>query len=175
MCEPAATVLSNPTRLRILCFGNALHGDDGFGPAVAERLRQSGLPPRVEVIDCGIRGLDALGFFEACDDVVLVDAAAGTAPDNVPGQLHRYSPATLPREHAPSATLGSHGSGIGALLDAVACLVHPSPRITVLAATLAELRPFTPALSTPIRSAVDDTVATIRTEWFAQEAGRAPD
>ena len=46
--------------LVVLCCGNALVGDDGFGPAVAERLLRRGhVPPHAVVLDVGtaIRGL----------------------------------------------------------------------------------------------------------------------
>ena len=52
--------MSDRSRLRILCFGNPLHGDDGFGPAVALALRRLLAAGTAEVIDCGNRGLDAL-------------------------------------------------------------------------------------------------------------------
>ena len=37
----------------ILGCGNVLLGDDGFGPAVIDRLERAGLPPQVEAIDAG--------------------------------------------------------------------------------------------------------------------------
>ncbi|MDD2463532.1 MAG: hydrogenase maturation protease [Desulfobulbus sp.] len=43
----------NLPELVILGCGNALLGDDGFGPAVIERLEQTGLPQQVQAIDVG--------------------------------------------------------------------------------------------------------------------------
>ncbi|KXF80604.1 hydrogenase maturation protease [Enterovibrio coralii] len=61
--------------LRILCFGNSLHSDDGIGSAVALRLRYAGLPESVEVFDVGITGLNAMPLFQNCERVLIVDAA----------------------------------------------------------------------------------------------------
>ena len=56
--------------------------DDGFGVEVAKRLAERELPPGVDVVDFGIRGMDlvfALG--EGYDVAVFVDAVPrGEAP-----------------------------------------------------------------------------------------------
>ncbi len=52
--------MSDRVRLRVLCFGNPLHGDDGYGPAVALALRKQVKCAGADIVDCGNRGLDAL-------------------------------------------------------------------------------------------------------------------
>ena len=70
------------SRLLVAGVGNVLRGDDGFGPAVIERLGD--LPPGVETVETGIGGVALLGeLLAGCDGLVLVDAvdrgaAAGT-------------------------------------------------------------------------------------------------
>jgi hydrogenase maturation protease len=76
--EPSRAVL-------VAGVGNVFHGDDGFGVEVVRRLETRTLPPGVDVVDFGIRGIDlmyALG--DGYRTVLLVDAAArGHAPGTV--------------------------------------------------------------------------------------------
>jgi hydrogenase maturation protease len=79
--------LGRPAARRILVagIGNVFLGDDGFGVALAARLAQRTLPPGVEVVDFGIRGMDlAYALGEGYDAVVLLDAAPR---DERPGTL----------------------------------------------------------------------------------------
>jgi len=73
-----------PAAARILVagVGNVFLGDDGFGVALADRLARAGLPPGVEVVDFGIRGMDlAYAMQDGYDAVVLLDAIPrGQAP-----------------------------------------------------------------------------------------------
>ncbi|MEU8797344.1 hydrogenase maturation protease [Spirillospora sp. NPDC048819] len=66
-------------------IGNVFHGDDGFGVEVVRRMATRPVPPGVDVIDFGIRGIDlmyALG--DGYETAVLVDASArGHAPGTV--------------------------------------------------------------------------------------------
>lgn len=73
--EPARRVL-------VAGIGNIFHGDDGFGPAVAQRLLQRALPRGVDVVDFGIRGMDlAYALGSGYHAAVLVDALPrGSAP-----------------------------------------------------------------------------------------------
>ena len=71
---------SCPTRssmtIHVLCFGNLLQGDDGFGIHVYRRLCAEALPPCVRVFDAGIAGLSALAHFDGCERAVVVYALA---------------------------------------------------------------------------------------------------
>lgn len=59
----------------VACFGNPLRGDDGFGPAVAERLRDEPLPPDVAVLDVGIGGIHLVQeLLRGVDVLLVVDA-----------------------------------------------------------------------------------------------------
>ena len=95
---------------RILCFGNPLHGDDGFGPAVSLALRRMLLQTQVDIIDCGTRGIDALHFFENCQHVLIIDAMAGQEA----GRLHLLAAHQIPMENSGS---GGHGAGVGYLFQ----------------------------------------------------------
>ena len=37
-------------RIHVICFGNELHGDDGFGPAVHARLAAAPVPEHVRLL-----------------------------------------------------------------------------------------------------------------------------
>lgn len=99
-------------------IGNVFLGDDGFGVAVVERLRRQPLPPEVDVVDFGIRGVDlayALGEYDAAIlvDTVRRGGAAGTLyvlePEVPPGTagvaMHAMTPERvlqwLPQGGAP--------------------------------------------------------------------------
>jgi len=82
----------------IVGVGNALRGDDGVGPFVAEALAAKGLDARIHAGD----GTGLIDLFPAHDRIVLVDAmrsgaGAGTLvtldaiADRLPADLFHYS------------------------------------------------------------------------------------
>jgi hydrogenase maturation protease len=157
--------MSERDRLRVLCFGNPLHGDDGFGPAVALALRQGILPPGVRVIDCGTRGIDALAWFDGCREFILVDALFGKTP----GRIHSPSPAEVPVE---TSVAGGHGAGVGFLLAAIRETTTTMPRITIVAAEIADCQPFAGGLSLPLAAAVSTAVDAVRGLWETRQRSR---
>lgn len=83
----------------ILGCGNLLLGDDGFGPAVIDRLAQAGLPLQVQAIDVGtsireylLDYLLAPKLRPAC--LIVVDAAYNDGQP--PGTVLQCQPADLP-------------------------------------------------------------------------------
>lgn len=143
--------ISASETIRILCAGNELHGDDGFGPALAARLSKLPLPAGVGVYNIGVRGLDAIGFFEECSEILLVDVIAG----DTPGKLHCLSPADLPQH---TSNIG-HGAGIIDLLRLAGRLISPMPRTRILLAEIDRITPFcmelSPALQIAVQYAID--------------------
>jgi hydrogenase maturation protease len=83
--EPMASGPLPPTRVLVAGIGNVFMGDDGFGVEVARRLGERPVPPGVDVVDFGIRGMDlvfALG--EGYDVALFVDAVPrGAAPGSL--------------------------------------------------------------------------------------------
>jgi hydrogenase maturation protease len=83
--EPVERSEATPRRVLVAGIGNVFFGDDGFGVAVVERLAKRELPPEMDVVDFGIRGMDlayALGrpYYAA----ILVDAVPrGEAPGSL--------------------------------------------------------------------------------------------
>jgi coenzyme F420 hydrogenase subunit delta len=92
--------LEAPTAVIFGC-GNILLGDDGFGPAVIEQLRQADLPESVQVIDAGtaIREylLDYL-MLPALRPAMLIVVDAWSAEGDAPGQVRQCVPADLPMQ-----------------------------------------------------------------------------
>ena len=72
----------------ILGIGNILLSDEGIGVRVAERMQRMSLPPDVEVLEGGVKGLDLIYFIEGREKVIVVDAVKAGAP---PGTLFRFT------------------------------------------------------------------------------------
>jgi hydrogenase maturation protease len=132
----------------VICFGNPLHGDDGFGQHVLQRLRELG----IDAVDGGTAGLNALPHFEGCAKVVVVDAirTGGRA-----GEVHR-----LTELAPPGGEFSLHELGVASLLAAL-----PSPpEVVVIGAEVGEIQPFTDRLSPPLHAAVPAAVRLVEAE-----------
>jgi hydrogenase maturation protease len=135
--------------VHVVCFGNAWHGDDGFGQHVLRRL-----PPGIRAFDAGTAGLNALGYFEGCEKAVIVDAVRTGAPV---GTVHRL----LPDDLEPSSDAFSlHELGVGAV---VAALREP-PDVVLVGAEVGEVHAFTDRLSAPVEAAVPQAVRLVLSE-----------
>lgn len=144
-----------PSTMRhIICFGNPLHGDDGFGHAVYQRLASLPLPENLRLYDAGTPGLAALMLFQGCDDAFIVDACT---LGGEPGRINQPLPETIIAE----ASLAGHGIGVGYLLQALAALPEPMPRIHIIAVEIVTAKAFQPGLSAPVSKGVDEAVALL--------------
>jgi hydrogenase maturation protease len=135
--------------VHVVCFGNAWHGDDGFGHHVFQSL-----PPGIAAFDAGTAGLNALGYFEGCAKAVIVDAVRTGAPV---GTVHRLLPHDL---ETPSGEFSLHELGVSAIL---AALPEP-PDVVLIGAEVGELRTFTDRLSAPVEAAVPAAVQLVLRE-----------
>lgn len=146
----------------IICFGNELHGDDGFGPEVyrllTQRLSEYTLSSEVQVYNGGIAGLNALSLFEHCDHVCLVDAQESQG--NV-GRLTWYPSGQLP--YFGEVNQDGHGVGLSFLLRAVELLVKPIPSISLLAVQIEPVHTFSPGLSHTVSISVTKAVTQLLT------------
>ncbi|MDP1663818.1 MAG: hydrogenase maturation protease [Methylobacter sp.] len=140
----------------IVCFGNELHGDDGFGTRIYAELRRLTWPEDVEVFNAGIAGLNALRFLEDCSQAILVDALANFG--NV-GEVCLLRPEDL--ADRPEQLTG-HGLGIPYLLEALKVIREPLPDILIVGVEIAALKLFSPGLSDKTEQAVAKTVQLIR-------------
>lgn len=91
-------------RVLVAGIGNLFLGDDGFGVEVVRQLSERELPPGVDVVDFGIRGMDlAFALQRDYQTVIFVDTAARGED---PGTLSVIEPA-LPRDG--EVTMDTHG------------------------------------------------------------------
>lgn len=133
----------------VICFGNPLHGDDGFGSAVYSRLSETaGLPADVKIFDAGTCGLNALSLFEDCQEAILIDALE---PNGQPGHVSQPDARSLLGE----SSWPLHAVDVGYLLKALSALDVPMPRVVV--AEACSIQPFHPFLSVPMKRAVAET------------------
>jgi hydrogenase maturation protease len=142
-------------RILVAGVGNIFLGDDGFGVALAARLARAALPPGVDVVDFGIRGMDLAFAMSDYDTVVLLDA---TPRGQRPGTLYVIEADTAAvGESAPDA----HGMDPVKVLGLARALGAEPPRTLVVGCepqTLmtGEEPDVVAGLSEPVRVALDE-------------------
>lgn len=136
--------------IHVICLGNALHGDDGFGAAVFRQLATLSWPDQVRVFDAAAEG-GALKLFQTCDKALVIDALP---PDSGRGgEIQRL-------DHYPAEPMGAQGTGTAALLAAAQRTIQPMPPLEILGAVAIHCTPFHPGL-TPLVAAAAETVAVM--------------
>ncbi len=140
----------------IICFGNELHGDDGFGIRIYTQLCRLTWPKDVEVFNAGIAGLNALRFLEHCRQAILVDALANFGNIGEVCLLRVEDLAARPEQ------LSGHGLGLPYLLEALKIIRDPLPDILIVGVEIVAVTPFSPGLSDSTEQAIDKTVQLIR-------------
>ena len=122
----------------VLCCGNVLFGDDGFGPAVAERINASGdVPEWAVVLDAGtaVRELlfDMILSERRPKVVVVVDAVD---LGRTPGEVFEIPLDDIPRvnisefslHQAPTSNLLQELREVASIrVDVIACQVESIP------------------------------------------------
>jgi hydrogenase maturation protease len=154
----------------IACIGNIFLGDDGFGVAVAERLRGRPYAAGVEVVDFGIRGVElAYTLLDGCDTLVLVDAVAR---GGAPGTLYLIEPdppasAAAPGWEAARVPVDAHSMDPLKVLAFAHALGARPGRTLVVGCEPAPAgdndadTPMSMELSEPVRAALDEAVRMI--------------
>lgn len=154
-------------RMRIVVagFGNVLRGDDGFGVAVIERLRQGAVPADVELLDIGIGGIHLVQtLLDGADVLVVVDAVAVDRP---PGTIVVLEPDVedvrdLPTMERRDRLADMHyATPDRAMLLAKAMDVLP-PVTYVVGCQPVDADEMSRALSTPVAGAVEAAAKEVR-------------
>jgi hydrogenase maturation protease len=144
-------------RVLVAGVGNIFLGDDGFGPAVAQRLVAGPVPDGVRVVDYGIRGRHlAYDLLEDWDLLVLVDAIPAQGE---PGLVHVLE---VGADDVPAATIDAHSMDPGAVLGGVATLGGALPRTVVVGCEAAHLEEGI-GLTASVAAAVDRAAAEVWT------------
>lgn len=104
-CDEVASVLGG--EVVVLGCGNVLLGDDGFGPAVAQKLQASGaIPPWAEVIDAGTSVRELLfdiTFSEQRPGLIVVIDAVDVGRTR--GEVFEIPPDDIPIVKVPEYSL----------------------------------------------------------------------
>jgi hydrogenase maturation protease len=143
-------------------IGNIFLGDDGFGPAVVQRLEEEGglpadvLPGEVRVTDYGIRGMHlAYDLLDPVDALILVDTvAAGDRPGDV-------VVLTVGPDDLGDGDTDAHGMNPAAMLaslDRMGGTLPPTYVVGCRPATVDEGI----GLSPPVEAAVPAAIAAVR-------------
>src|SRR5215208_357829 len=150
-------------RVLVGCVGNVLRGDDGFGPAVAQRL--NGLPEGAEVVETGIGGIALLQeLLAGCDGLVLIDAVER---GEQPGTLIVIEPEVLDGEHAADIHL-ANPERVLTMAKAMGALPK---RVLIVGCQPAEMDELEDRLSPPVARAVEMAVARVEEavrEWLPE-------
>ncbi|HKH41778.1 MAG TPA: hydrogenase maturation protease [Solirubrobacterales bacterium] len=150
-------------RVIVGCVGNVLRGDDGFGPAVAERL--TGLPEGSEVVETGIGGIALLQeLLAGCDGLVLIDAVDR---GERPGTVFLIEPEVRDGEHVADVHL-ANPERVLTMAKAMGALPE---RVLIVGCQPAEVDELERGLSPAVEGAVE--VAAARVEeavrsWLAE-------
>jgi coenzyme F420 hydrogenase subunit delta len=153
----------------VLCCGNILFGDDGFGPAVAERLNAEGeIPDWAVVIDAGTAVRELLFDMVLSERrprlVVVVDAVD---MEREPGEVFEIALASIPRvkvsefsvHQAPTSNLLQELEEVGNVRVAViVCQVTGIPE------------EMTDGLSPEVSAAVDRAAQLVRGRFLREKA-----
>ena len=155
------------SRILVAGVGNVLRGDDGFGPAVVDRLGD--LPPGVDTVETGIGGVALLQeLLAGCDGFVLVDAVDRGA---APGTLFELEPEVGEAVHVADVHLAnpdrvlSMAKTMGALPD----------RVRIVGCQPAEVDELCQGLSRVVEDRLDLAAAMVRriVDAWLQEPVRA--
>jgi hydrogenase maturation protease len=142
-------------RILVAGVGNVFFGDDGFGPAVAQRLRGAQLPPGVDVAEFGIRGIHLA--YELLDGPDLLVVADAVRRGGEPGTLYVLEP-ELDGEPAQA---DAHGMDLRSVFAAVAAMGGTLPRIRIVGCEPASVEPGM-GLSAPVANALGEAVRMVR-------------
>lgn len=153
-----------PLSVLVAAIGNPDRGDDGFGPAVADRL-QGRVPAGVRVIECGGDVLSLIEEWAGFSAVLVVDAAA---PIGQPGRIHRLDLHGLSPLVA-FARGSTHAFGIAEAVE-LARILGRLPRHLVVYLAEGERFDIGARLSPAVNDAVDRVTETILAELSGRSA-----
>lgn len=150
------SIVAAPPALRplILGVGNLLMGDEGVGVVAIQRLAQTNLASRADLVDGGTGGFHLLGYFRDRRHIILIDAAADGKPPGTVSLIHPQFACDYP----PSLT--AHDIGLKDLIE-TAALLGDLPRVDLITISVGELSELTMELASPVAGALEEVVALV--------------
>jgi hydrogenase maturation protease len=152
-------------RLLVAGVGNVLRGDDGFGPAVIERLGD--LPPGASTVETGIGGVALLHeLMGGWDGLILVDAVDRGAE---PGTVFLISPEVGEAVHVPDVHL-ANPDRVLSMAKTIGLLPE---RVVIVGCQPETVDQLGTELSAAVERGVGVAVAKVRalvSEWLAETA-----
>ena len=141
------------SRILVAGVGNVLRGDDGFGPAVVERLGD--LPPGVDTVETGIGGVALLQeLLAGCDGLVVVDAVDRGAP---PGTLFELAPEVGEAVHVADVHLANPDR----VLSMARTMGVLPERVRIVGCQPAQVDDLGQGLSPAVEAAVEPAAAVV--------------
>ena len=160
--ENSDTQVIGPKPLLILCLGNELISDDGFGPEIARKLSFEGdLLEHADVVFAPVAGFHLIDLLADREKVLIVDTIrTGKA---APGTIYSFPAGEL----TPSFNLTtSHQISLPIALELGRRFGAKMPRVLDLIAVEAEdLETLSEELSPPVRAAIGKALDLIK-EWI---------
>lgn len=145
----------------LICLGNSLHADDGFGTAVHRRLAARAWPGHVCLHDGSEGGV--LDVLRQCRQAVLITALSHRL--GPPGQVLRLTEAEIPAD--PQGPLGA---GPASIVVAMRRLMQRPPETEILGAVAALQIPFSAGLTPLVAAAVETASAMLWRQWGMGQA-----
>jgi hydrogenase maturation protease len=145
----------------VLCLGNEILSDDGFGPAVAGRLLEcDGLTVDTEIISASLAGFNLLDHLAGRERVLIVDTIR--TKGSVPGDLHYFPLNDLAPSHHLTT---SHQISLPTAIELGRSLGMNMPgEIDVLAVEASDLETLQEKLTPAVSEAVSTAVKLVK-EW----------
>lgn len=141
-----------PVRLKVLCLGNDLLGDDAFG-LIAGRLLRARCP-ELDVVESSASGLHLMDLITGCDELLVIDTIE--TGQNEPGTVSVLDESSLP--HAPGAT--PHCTGLFDTLRLARTLGLEAPaKLTLITVEAADCRTIGGGMDWRVEAALDRVVA----------------
>jgi hydrogenase maturation protease len=150
----------------ILCLGNEIISDDGFGPIAAAILHtEKEIQERADVIFAPVAGFHLLDLLQGRSRVLIVDTiVTGNA---APGTVHVFSAGALtPSRHLTT----SHQISLPTALELGKRLGYAMPEtVDVVAVEAQDLETLSEELTPSVRNALQEALQHIR-KWVSENA-----
>lgn len=156
-------------KIKVLCCGNLLRGDDGVGIHVYNQLRRSFLPPDVELIDAGTSVLRIFPCLEGADKIIFIDALryvdtlkTGCKERTQTGRIWRLSERNL--KESDRLILSGHDCRLEWLLEAIRHSFEKVPQIIVFGIEVERINHFTNQLTPEVKRVIPKVLKLILKE-----------